>query len=175
MSLRRSFLIILSLCLLQGNGIFAQEKPKVNWMTLDEAQEKFKEQHKPIFIDLYTDWCYWCKVMDNRTYQNEKVIAYLNENFYPVKMNAETKDSLMWDKKLHVYSPRYKVNTFAMFASRGQLRFPTTVFLIEKDNPIPVQGYLRTGDIEPILRYYGEGNYKQMSYKDYTRDYRNIW
>jgi len=34
------------------------------WMTFEEAIEKSKTEKRKIFIDVYTDWCGWCKVMD---------------------------------------------------------------------------------------------------------------
>src|SRR3982751_2067581 len=72
---------------------------KLKWMTLEEVAAGLKGQKRPILIDLYTDWCGWCKVMDKKTYTNPKVIAYLQEHFYPVKLNAETKETLSWNEK----------------------------------------------------------------------------
>uniref|UniRef100_A0A3Q2YUK7 Spermatogenesis-associated protein 20-like TRX domain-containing protein n=1 Tax=Hippocampus comes TaxID=109280 RepID=A0A3Q2YUK7_HIPCM len=49
---------------------------------------------KKVFIDIYTDWCGWCKKMDKDTFQNPEVAAYMNENFLMVKMDAEGKDPI---------------------------------------------------------------------------------
>lgn len=159
---------------------FAMEKPKpddkINWLSLSEVQEKLKTQPKPVLIDLYTNWCYWCKVMDNRTYQNKKVVGYINENFYAVKVNAETKDSLKWNRKIYTYNPNYKVNSFAIFASGGKrIQFPTTIIFTDSDNPIAIPGYLRTGDIESFLKYFGGHVYEKMSYPDFMKSYKNEW
>ena len=48
-----------------------------------------KLQNKPIFMDVYTDWCVWCRKLDVTTYQDPNLIKYLNTNFIPLKMNAE--------------------------------------------------------------------------------------
>src|ERR671921_2845222 len=74
----------------------AKTREKLPWMKLQEAQAAAKKQNKPILIDLYTDWCGWCKVMDKQTYANKNVAAYINEKFYPVKLNAEMKQAIVF-------------------------------------------------------------------------------
>jgi thiol:disulfide interchange protein len=56
-------------------------KAKVNWMSFDKANSYMKENPKKVYIDLYTTWCHWCKVMDNKTLSNPNVVSYLNEIF----------------------------------------------------------------------------------------------
>tara|TARA_Y100001978_G_C23489419_1_gene335593 strand:+ start:210 stop:656 length:447 start_codon:yes stop_codon:yes gene_type:complete len=57
--------------------------------TFDEALKASAEQGKPIFMDSYTTWCYWCKELDKKTFTDADVIAYLNENFINLKMDME--------------------------------------------------------------------------------------
>src|SRR6185503_4150425 len=72
---------------------------KLAWIDIDQLNVKMKSESKPILIDLYTNWCYWCKVMDKKTYTNSKVISYINEHFYPVKFDAESKEIIKWKNK----------------------------------------------------------------------------
>lgn len=67
----------------------ASAQNKIDWLTFEEAATKTAENPKMVFVDVYTDWCGWCKKMDKDTFSDPEVIAYINENFYPVKMNAE--------------------------------------------------------------------------------------
>ena len=83
---------------------------KMVWMTLKEAQEAMLKEKRPILIDLYTDWCGWCKVMDKKTYTNPKVIAYLQANFYAVKLNAETREAVNWNEKTYNYNAANRTN-----------------------------------------------------------------
>ena len=64
-------------------GTQAQE---VSWMSWEESVQKIAEEggQKKIFIDVYTDWCGWCKKMVKDTFQNPEVAAYMSENFHMV-------------------------------------------------------------------------------------------
>src|ERR1700720_3621387 len=72
---------------------------KVKWIAIEDVVTNLKIQKRPVLIDLYTDWCGWCKVMDKKTYSNENVAAYLGDKFYAVRLNAETKKEIIWDGK----------------------------------------------------------------------------
>ena len=67
----------------------AQES-KVKWYTFEEAVELNKAEQRKIFIDVYTDWCGWCKKMDATTFNSPEIAKILNEEYYAVKFDAET-------------------------------------------------------------------------------------
>lgn len=81
-------LILLALLFPFGFGLFAQDK-EIKWLSFDEASELAVKEPKMILVSVYTDWCGWCKKMDRETFTDNEVINYINERFYPVKMNAE--------------------------------------------------------------------------------------
>lgn len=62
---------------------------QINWMKFEEAVALNTKNPKMILVDVYTDWCGWCKKMDKETFTDPKVVDYINQNFYAVKMNAE--------------------------------------------------------------------------------------
>jgi len=149
---------------------------KLKWMTLKEAQQAMLKEKKPILIDLYTDWCGWCKVMDKKTYTNPNVIAYLEQNFYPVKLNAETKEAVSWNEKTYNFNNASRTNDFANYLTYGRLSFPTTI-IIPTDNsgPQPVPGYLEVKDLELIVRYFGDGKYGKQPFSDYQKAFKSEW
>lgn len=149
---------------------------KLKWMTLAEAKEAMQTQKKPILIDLYTDWCGWCKVMDKKTYTNAKVIAYLQEHFYPVKLNAETRDAVIWNEKTYNFNAANKTNDFALFLTYGRLSYPTTVILpLDNSGPQPVPGYLEPKELELIVKYFGDGGYGKTPFEEYQKAFKNEW
>ena len=81
-------LTLLTLFLSFSLGLMAQDK-EINWLSFDEASELAAKEPKMILVSVYTDWCGWCKKMDRETLTDDGVIEYINETFYPVKMNAE--------------------------------------------------------------------------------------
>ncbi len=151
-------------------------KEKINWLTITEVNLKLKTEKKPVLIDLYTNWCYWCKVMDKKTYNNQKVIDYINKNFYAIKLNGETKEEINWFGKKYIYNGNNKLNDFALYVTQGQPGFPTTVIFpeINKD-PASVPGFMNPGEIEAILKYFGDGNYKKESFENFSANFKTTW
>jgi thioredoxin-related protein len=151
-------------------------RDKTGWLKMNELNEKMKSEPKPVIIDLYTNWCYWCKVMDKKTYTSQKVASYINEHFYPVKLDAETKEAVEWNHKTYNFNDNYKVSDFTMYVTSGQPGFPTTViFPDEHSEPIAIQGFLTPEEIEPILKYYGEGAYRIQSFTDFKARFKSTW
>ncbi len=149
---------------------------KVQWLKLNEVAVKAKEQDKPILIDLYTDWCYWCKVMDKKTYNNKKVIDYINEHFYCARVNAETKEVLSWKNKDYLYDTNNKINSFSLYLTYGRASFPTTVIIADENAaPIPIEGFMEPKEIERILKYFGEGAYKTKNFPEFEKTFKSTW
>ncbi|MBP9793045.1 MAG: thioredoxin fold domain-containing protein [Flavobacterium sp.] len=70
-------------------GTFSIQAQDINWMSLEEALAKQKKVAKPIFMDVYTEWCGPCKMLDKNTFKDPAVVDYVNKNYYAVKFNAE--------------------------------------------------------------------------------------
>ncbi len=80
-------LVIIGLILFTTN--FVQAQDKIEWLKFEEAVAATEANPKMLFVDVYTDWCGWCKKMDKETFTDPAVIKYINEKFYAVKMDAE--------------------------------------------------------------------------------------
>jgi len=118
------------------------QAPKINWMTWDQAIEANKTKPKKILVDVYTDWCSWCKVMDKKTFGDSTVAAYMIENFYCVKFNAEQKETIKYKNVDFKYKAEHKTHELAISLLNSSMSYPSIVFLNEKEQRITViKGY----------------------------------
>ncbi len=138
----------------------------VKWLTIEQAEELCATEQRPILIDIYTDWCGWCKHMLKTTYSNRGIASYINNNFFAVQLNAENQDTLIYNGKK--YPPRGKYSSLALELMDGRASFPTTV-LISRDREltIPIPGYQKPHEIEPLLVYYNENIHRFININEY--------
>ncbi|OHX65578.1 thioredoxin family protein [Flammeovirga pacifica] len=145
----------------------------INWLTFEEAIQQNKTEQKQFFIDVYTDWCSWCKKMDKTTFKNEQIISYINEHFYPVKINAENHSKLIFQGEEFTYE------SLSHTLLGGNMGFPTYVFLwVRKDeqlqaNPYPVQGYMKKQKLHLMLSFMNEGAYEGVEFKEFKKVYES--
>lgn len=148
---------------------------KLKWMSLDEAAAGLKKEKRPVLIDLYTDWCGWCKAMDKKTYNNKDVTAYVQEKFYPVKFDAEGHKSITWNGRTYDFNTRHKTHDFAIYLTNGNLSYPTTVIIPVDGEPQAIPGFLAPNEFELIAKYFGEGKYGKVSFDDYQKSFKSQW
>lgn len=165
--------IILSLIILTGYTSCSQPMKssyKIHWMDFESAVAASQKNPKKLFIDVYTDWCGWCKKMDASTFMDDSVAAYINANFYPVKFNAESKDTIHFFDQVFVFVPEYKSHELAISLLNRQMGYPSYAFLDEKFAAIKVQqGYMPKETLMPILKYYAEDVYKTKTFEEFTK------
>lgn len=161
------------------------EAPQANvkWMSFDEAVTAARiakqkgQKPKKVFIDVYTDWCGWCKKMDRETFEIPYISEYLNNNYYPVKLNAEMKEEVVFDGYIFKYvaTGARGVHELAYSLLEGQMSYPTVVFLNEDFKLIQrVPGYLDEDTFYPILNYLAGNYYQNTPWTDYKNSFVNI-
>lgn len=146
----------------------------IQWLTWEQAEAKLAKEPRKIFVDVYTDWCGWCKRMDQSTFKDPKVVAYLNKHYYSVKFDAESQRtiSLLGQEFEFVASGRRGYNQLANALLEGRLSYPTTVYMTEKLEKIQaIPGYQTSENLLPILAFFGEDAYKTTEYEAFLRDF----
>ena len=152
------------------------ERGTVNWMSLEQALEKSKTEKRKIFVDMYTDWCGWCKHMDSTTFVSAPVAKYLNEHFYPVKFNAEQEKDIVFKDKTYKFKKNGSrgYHELAALWLNNRLSFPTVVFLDENQQLIqPVPGYQDAIKMEAIINYFGSDSHKKTPWESYEKNFTN--
>jgi len=137
---------------------------RVVWSELDPALVEAKRAQKPLLVDVYTDWCGWCKRMDKTTYADPEVRDYVQSAFVPARVNAED------DKRSASYLG--ETRTYRQFADTFRISgYPTTLFLAPDGQLITqLPGYVKPGAFLTVLRYVAEGHYRTQSWESFTRD-----
>ena len=142
---------------------------EIKWVTLDEALALQKKKPKKIMMDVYTNWCGPCKMLDKNTFHNADVVKYVNDNYYAVKFNAEGNDVVKY-KDITYKNPNYKEElanrrngVHELTMKLGVNAYPTVVFFDEKGELIfPVRGYQNPQQIELYLKMFRDDKHKEM-------------
>lgn len=137
-------------------NLFAQK------LSFDDALKKAKKDNKKVIIDVYTDWCGWCKKMDKGAYSDSDIKKIIEENFVFVKLDAEGSGKNSYNGKTYTDS-----ELAGYFQVSG---YPTTVFL-EPDGKVieynydkfpmnNLPGYYPSDDFKKVLEYIRDEKYK---------------
>ena len=154
----------------------ANSKTAVRWYTIQEAEKLSQNSPRPLFIDTYTDWCGWCKKMDQETFIHPVIAEILNNRFYPVKFNAERTDSVTFLGQTFVNDGKYgKAHQLAIALLRGQLSYPTVIIMTKKDNKYyinPFPGFKDPKDMEMLLTYFANNAFEIQSWEDFQKGFQ---
>ena len=147
---------------------------KINWMSFEEAVKLNETNPKKIFIDVYTDWCGWCTKMDQTTFIDKDVVAYMNENFYAVKFNAEQAEPIEFNGYTFTNKTpngaRKGTHELAQALLQGKMSYPSYVFMNEENQLITiVPGYIEAYNFLYILKYIGSDAFKTQSWEEYFK------
>lgn len=162
---------IIIACKTGKSGIQTLEEPAtpVHWVSMDEAVQASKKDGKMIWVDVYTDWCGWCKKMDKSTYRDTALIRYMNTYFHAVRLDAEAPEMQVDGRK---YAMSGQFNEYAVGLLAGQMAFPTTVVLEGNGKGLFKEGgYIDAQTMRLVAAFFAEGAYKKGIL---LRDYVNM-
>jgi len=165
-------LSLVTLILLSANTDSDTSKP-IQWQRIEDV---LGVAQQPIMIDMYTEWCGWCKRMDATTFKDPVVADYVNETFHAVKFDAEQKDSIVFKEYVYKYvkQGRRGYNELAAALLDGKMSYPTVVFLDKNLNIITrVPGYQSARDFETIVHFVGEEAYRTTTWESFKTEYNS--
>lgn len=144
----------------------------MRWYTWEEAVALNKTKPKKIMVDVYTNWCGWCKRMDKGAFSDPAVTAYLSKHFYPVKLNAEQREAIKFNGENFEFvaneNGRGGVHTLAYALLDGKMGYPSLVYLNEKFERIMISpGYKESPDLLKELTFAAEEHYSKTTWEKY--------
>ena len=124
-----------------------QPNSELEWYGFTEGMELAKKEGKIALIDVYTDWCGWCKVMDKKTFADAGIVKKINQDFIPIKFNPEKPGNYI------VGQDTLDGRTLLGAISGGKHSgYPTTYFFIPGKNVMLKQaGYMAPDQFGPLL------------------------
>ncbi len=159
----------------------AQDKStEIQWKSFSEVEALMEKQPRKLLIDVYTDWCGPCKMMNNTTFKDPTVVAYINKHYYAIKFNAEGKDPVKF-RGQEFRNDSYDASraggrngthdlTKAIAPVNGRIAYPTIVYMNEAYELLaPVQGMYQASQIMPVLTFFGEEIYLTQTWEEYSK------
>jgi len=134
------------------------------WLEWNAGLKQAAASHRPVLVDVYTDWCGWCKRMDRDVYARPEIRDLLAQRFVTVKLDAESSDPATYEGR--------EQNGRALAARFRVSGYPTTVFLRENgEHMVNVPGYVPADRFILLLRYIGDGHLERgESFEAFVRD-----
>ena len=136
--MRQTVLILLFLIMAT-----ASSSAQLKTHSFEEVEQLSKEKSKPIVVFIHTSWCKYCKMMENSTFKNATVIKELNENFYFISLDAESKKEITFNNHTFRFKPT-GINTgvhelaTALATIDNHIVYPTLIIL-DADHSILLQ------------------------------------
>ena len=149
--------IVLLLLLCSTQLTIAQETTSLHAYSFEEVEGLFLKKPKPIVVFIHTDWCKFCHAMQKNTFSDSKVITLLNDAFYFISLDGETKKSISFMGTEFTYKPYGSSGTHQIVKElatvEGSISYPTTAFL-DKNLSIILQkkGYQNKEELLAILK-----------------------
>jgi thioredoxin-related protein len=150
-------------------SLSAQEA--VNWQPIQQAETLARKLHRKVLIEIYTPWSEGFKELERSVLAQPQVAKYLNDNFVTIKFDAETREEVNFQDHNYKFVTQSGVgfNELAAELLRGQMSYPTFVFLDENGNLIQTIQYRTPEHFEMIITYFGSDNHKKMPWKKYEK------
>lgn len=155
-------LAIVALSAVPARPAGAAPTPALAWRAWDPGLEEARVSGRPVLVNVYTDWCGWCRRMKADVYSRAEIRRYLDSHFVTVTLNAEGADPARYEGRS--YTSR------SLAARFGVKSYPTTIFLRpDGAHLVNVPGYVESADFMKVLRFIGDGHMERgVSFKEFS-------
>ena len=146
---------VILLLLVSFSTGFSQTLPYTN---LSQLEEKLKANPKPVVIKLFTGWCTYCKMQDRELKNAKEVSSYLEENFYIVNFDAESRDEFTFNGRVYKFKPsglKTGVHEFALALTPENevLAYPYWIILNDSLKTLTsYKGYMKSKNLMLLLK-----------------------
>lgn len=143
----------------------------LTWLSWDEMVDAQAENPRKVLVDVYTEWCGWCKKMDASTFVDPTVVDYLQANFYVVKFDAEQKGDIEYRGHTLKFKPggRRGSHELAVALLNGRMSYPSLVYLDENLDRINISpGFKQAPDLMKELEYIADEHYRTATFQEYS-------
>lgn len=141
----------------------ATEPEQDFWVSLEEAQHQALDKGRYILLDVYTEWCGFCRRMIRETYADKRVQEALDQYFYPVRIDAESSRTVAFQGE------SYTMQDLAL--AFGVQSFPTTIFLNPRGEPVALQpGFIEAERFHKMLSFVGSESYRNQTFQQYSQN-----
>lgn len=166
-------ILYMILVVLLGTGAVSAQA-EVKWYSIDEAIQLASKEPRVLLIDVYTDWCGWCKRMDATTFSDPEVAAFMNMHFYPVKLDAEGKKDIVIGERTFKFvdNGRRGYHEMAAIVTKGRLSYPTISYVDPQGKVLQAApGFKAPQDFWVYLDYYSGETYKEQTFQEFSAQY----
>jgi len=161
-----SLILIVSYYLLNANGSSYNINDDSKGKSFEEILKLAQKDKKKVVIQVYADWCSWCKKMEKETFPDAFVQKELKRNYYMYRLNGESNETIEYDGRKWT-----KAELTKAFGIRG---FPSTIFLNFNSKPITVlPGYVDAKTFAQILQFIGDDLYTKMTFDEFMKGSKN--
>jgi thioredoxin-related protein len=156
-------IVFLSVLSCTSEELDVRPAPEIEWVSIEEGLQDAKESGKKVLVNVYTDWCDFCKKMTNTVYPDSTVRSSVYEHFVSVGLNAESEKMVQYQGE--------SLTEKDLARKLGIRSYPTMLFL-NSDGELILQsnGYMPANDFNRMLVYMGSNAYLTMEFIDFVPD-----
>lgn len=154
------FIFFTALIIVKG-----QSTEKIKWITFNQLNDSLKIKTKKVFVNFHAEWCKYCKEMERTTFQNPSIIKELNENYYAVQMDVESKEVIKFGNQTFVNKRIRKVNPVheiaLLLASRKDKAFSLPAYVLFDEKFEATARYFQFLDADALLKILKKNDIEQ--------------